>query len=128
MTYPLKVRKEVLAFIDDDGSIAEAEREFGIYASTIREWMQGDITISNKITEEEHQWRKQIGETFREAREEKQLRQNYVAQMMNIHPSVLSKFERGDAAIPLYAFRKGCQVLGKDANYMLGRRRKRSED
>lgn len=47
--------------------------------------------------------------------------------MIEVHQVSLSDAERGNHALPLYPFFRACQILKKDANWILGRKRRAKE-
>ena len=74
---------------------------------------------------------KETGSRIRKARIEAGISQKDFAEMIECSTALLNRFENGKIfpgnCLNLWSFRKACKILKKDANYLLGRQRKKSE-
>lgn len=77
-------------------------------------------------TQFEVDWVAMVGRKLRRAREEKGYTQKQLAIEIETTQSELNRAENGVKALPLFCFYRACVVLGKDANSMMGRKRKKS--
>ena len=67
----------------------------------------------------------QIGRRIRKARVAAGYSQKEFAELIECRPAAFCRVEQGTHALNLYSFRLACKVLGKDANMLLGRKRKK---
>lgn len=61
-----------------------------------------------------------IGKRIKEIREEKGLKQEYIAEKLQINRPNISKYETGENAIPLDILRKISKILHTSTDYLLG--------
>ena len=66
-----------------------------------------------------------VGKRLRKARKERGWTQSEFAKMLGVSQNTVSGIEKGRHALGLYKFYKACQLLGKCANSILGRKRKK---
>ena len=76
----------------------------------------------------EVKWVKAIGRRIRKFREAAGFSQKDFAQKIECPSPTLARAESGKHALPLFSFLRACQILGKDANYMLCRKRRKVEN
>ena len=73
---------------------------------------------------EELDWMLAVGQRVKRARIQRGLSQTELAEKAEIASTTLNGLENHGKSITLYAFYKVCKVLKKDANVLMGRRRK----
>lgn len=73
-------------------------------------------------TEREIQWTEAVGARLKRNREQQDYAQGEFARIIEVSQPTLSAAEKGNKALPLYPFLRACEVLGKCANSMMGRR------
>lgn len=61
-----------------------------------------------------------ISETIRALREDKDLTQTQIAQLLNTSQTVYSRYERNERDLPLYCLIELCRFYGVSADYILG--------
>ena len=66
-----------------------------------------------------------VGKRLRKARKERGWTQSEFAKMLGVGQNTLCGVEKGRHAFNLHKFYKACQLLGKCANAILGRKRKK---
>lgn len=71
---------------------------------------------------EKKEWLEGVGRRLRKARLDRELSQRKFAKMLGIHANYLYEVEKGLSTLNIYTFTKACQLLGKCANSMLGRK------
>ena len=77
------------------------------------------------IEDKEALFRVRLGKRIKRARKQRGLKQYEVADRMGIHRTQYSKIESGYAQIKIHRFLQICDILGKCANSMLGRKRRK---
>lgn len=65
-----------------------------------------------------------LGQRMRKIRLQKGIKQKEFAKLIECSEAIYCRFENGKQGISLYSFYLACKVLGKDANSLLGRKRK----
>ena len=76
------------------------------------------------LPEQELVWMQAVGRRVRKARKDAGIKQQEFAKMIGMSPTTYNKFEQGRAKIQLCPFFKACIILKKDANSIMGRKRR----
>lgn len=61
-----------------------------------------------------------IGERIRGLREDKDLNQTQIAQLLHTSQTVYSRYERNERDLPIYCLIELCKFYGLSADYILG--------